>query len=97
MSPKSNDIRLGEAIKDLLDAYKLTNRLYETRLLDAWESTVGTMIAKHTTNIYIKRRKLYVVLDSPAIRNELSYSRTKIVQMLNMSAEHTVIDEIVLL
>ncbi len=97
MSPKSNEISLGEAIKDLLRAYKLNNRLYETRLLGAWESTVGTMIAKHTTNIYIKRRKLYVVLDSPAIRNELSYSRTKLVQMLNLSAEHSVIDEIVLL
>ncbi|MDZ4203704.1 MAG: DUF721 domain-containing protein [Bacteroidales bacterium] len=97
MSLKSNEIKLGAAIKELLEAYKLSGRLNETRVIGAWEGIVGSMIAKHTTNIYIKRRKLYVVLDSPAIRNELSYARTKIVQMLNDSAGEQVIDEIVLL
>lgn len=97
MIKKPNEIYIGEAIKEMVDYYNLKGRLGETNVLAAWEKIVGTMIAKHTTNIFIKRRKLHVVLDSSVIRNELSFAKSKLVKMLNEEAGETVIDEVVLL
>jgi len=97
MIKKPNEIYIGDAIKEMVDYYNLKGRLGESNVLAAWEKIVGTMIAKHTTNIYIKRRKLHVVLDSSVIRNELSFAKSKLIKMLNEEAGETVIDEVVLL
>jgi predicted nucleic acid-binding Zn ribbon protein len=95
MIKKPNEIYLGEAIKEMISYYNLNNRLGEANIIGAWEKVVGTMIARHTTNLYIKRRKLHVVLDSSVIRSELSYARSKLVDMLNQEAGEKVIDELV--
>ncbi|MBE0661224.1 MAG: DUF721 domain-containing protein [Bacteroidales bacterium] len=97
MFKKPNEIYLGDAIKEMVDFYNLRGKLGEANVMSAWEKMVGTMIAKHTTDIYIKRRKLYIVLDSSVIRNELSYAKSRLIKMLNDEAGNEVIDEIIFL
>lgn len=80
----------------LLKAYRLDDRLAEKQLISSWEEVMGKMIAKHTTDISIRNKQLFVTLDSAALRNELSLAKTKIVQMLNKAAGKEVISEIVL-
>ena len=91
-----NEHSLKEAINELLKAYKLDGRLSEIRLINSWEKVMGKMIAKHTKDIFISKKKLFVQLDSAALRQELSYAKEKMVKMLNEEAGETVIDEIVL-
>ncbi len=92
---KSNDQTLKEVINELLKAYKLGDKLKEMRLIDSWEKVVGKLINKHTKNLYIKKKVLFVKLDSAALRNELSYARQKIIKALNKEAKGDVIDDIV--
>ncbi|MCK4360231.1 MAG: DUF721 domain-containing protein [Bacteroidales bacterium] len=92
---KSNDQTLKEVINELLEAYKLGDKLKEVRLIDSWEKVVGKLINKHTKNLYIKKKVLFVKLDSAALRNELSYARQKIIKALNKEAKEVVIDDIV--
>ncbi len=92
---KSNDQTLKEVINELLKAYKLSDKLKEVRLIDSWEKVVGKLINKHTKNLYIKKKVLFVKLDSAALRNELSYARQKIIKALNKEAKEEVIDDIV--
>ncbi len=97
MIRKPNEILVGDAIREMTEFYNLSGRLTETCVLSAWEKIVGTLITKHTTNLYIKHRKLYVVVNSSVIRSELSYVRSKLVRMLNKEAGEKVIDEVVLM
>lgn len=97
MIRKPNEIFVGEAIREMAEFYNLDQRLRESKVIGAWEQVVGTMIAKHTTNLYIRRDKLYVVIGSSAVRSELSFSRTKLVSLLNKAAGEKVIDEVVLM
>ena len=97
MIKKPNEVYIGEAIREMVDFYNLKNRLGEAGIIGAWEKVVGTMIARHTTNLYIKRRKLHVVLNSSVIRSELSFAKSKLVILLNQEAGEEVIDEVVLL
>ena len=93
---KHNEHSLKDAIEQLLKTYKLDDRIAERRLVSSWESVMGGMIAKHTTDIYIKHQQLFVTLDSSALRNELSLAKSKIVKMLNEAAGHNVINEVIL-
>lgn len=93
---KQNDVTLGDAIKDLLNTYSLNTKLDEVKLLDAWRDTLGTMINNHTQKIYVQNRKLFVKLDNAALKNELMYSKTKLIQSLNEHVGRPVIDELII-
>lgn len=90
-----NEEPLGEVIRQFLQIYGLEPRLEETRLIASWEKVVGKMIAKHTMDLHVHKRTLYVRIDSDALRNELSYAKSLIVKNLNKEAGKEVIDEIV--
>lgn len=92
---KQNEQSLGEAIKEMIEAFRIGSKLSEARMLDSWEKIVGPMIAKHTVQLKVSKRKLYVKLDSAALRNELIYAREKIKKMLNKEAGEELIDEVV--
>jgi len=91
----SNEYTLKQAIEALIDQYKIQERLSETSVVNDWEKIVGKMISRHTKNIYIKKRILFVELDNAALRNELSYAKTKLVAAINKSLNSEAIDEIV--
>lgn len=93
---KHNEHSLKDAIDLLLKTYKLDEKLAEKRLISSWEKVMGGMIAKHTTDIYIKHKQLFVTLDSAALRNELLLAKSKIVKMLNDAVGTEVINEVVL-
>jgi len=93
---RSNDQSLGDAIKEFLQAYRLEDKLNETRLIASWPKVMGKLIANHTTDLYIKNKILFVKLDSAALRSELSYAKEKIVKALNKEANVDVIEDLVL-
>jgi predicted nucleic acid-binding Zn ribbon protein len=91
----SNDQSLGAAIKEFLQAYRLEERMNQTKLIHSWEKVVGKMIANHTHDLSIRNKILFVHIDSPALRNELSYQKGKIMDSLNSEVNAKVIDDIV--
>lgn len=90
-----NEQTVKEVIEQLLKTYKLGGRLKELDLIGSWEKQMGPMIAKHTKEIYIAQKILFVKLDSAALRNELSYAKSKIIQMLNAEAGTEVITDVI--
>ena len=91
---KSNEILLKDAIEAFLKENKLDTKLNETRLIGAWEEVTGKLISRHTNQMYIKDRTLFVLVDSAALREELSYQRSKLIKKLNHAAGIEAIDDI---
>jgi predicted nucleic acid-binding Zn ribbon protein len=91
----ANDRSLKDAISELLHEYELEGRINEMKLISCWEKVAGDMITRHTKGLNIRNKKLFVKIDSPALKNELNYSRSKIVEALNAEVGIHVIDEIV--
>ena len=91
----SNEYTLKQAIEALIDQYKIEERLNETVVLNDWEKIVGKMIARHTKNMHIKKRILFIELDNAALRNELSYAKTRLITAINKSIKTEAIDDIV--
>lgn len=91
-----NDKSLGEVIREMIETYRLEGRLNEVKVLHSWEKVVGQMISKHTKDIHIRNRKLFVKVDSPALRNELAYMSSVIIERLNKEVGGQAIDEMIL-
>lgn len=92
---RRNEVKLKEAIDHLLDAYKLRGRLSENRLIQSWEKIMGKVIARHTSNIYLKENRLFVKLNSSVLRSELSYAKGKIIVRINEEIGQNLVKDIV--
>jgi hypothetical protein len=93
----SNEQTLKEVIKELLEAYRLQDGLQESKLIHAWDAVAGAFVAKNTEKIYIRNKTLYIHLRSPALKNELSYEKSKLIDSLNKAVGSAVIRDIVML
>lgn len=90
-----NEKPLGEVIQELLKAYSLEGKLKHARIIEAWPEVTGKMITNHTRDLYIKGSKLFVIIDSPALKNELTYSKSRIIEELNKTVGAEVIKDII--
>jgi predicted nucleic acid-binding Zn ribbon protein len=94
MIRKSTEILLKDAIEAWLKTNHFDTKLNETRLVSSWEKVTGKLIARHTENLFIKNRELFVKVDSSALKHELTYMKTKLLKKLNKAVGAEVIDEI---
>lgn len=95
MSRRSNDQTIKEAVDSMLKAYRLDGKLQQLKLIDSWEKLMGPTVAHRTVEIKIYGKKLFVILNSASLRQELFQEREKIIKLLNEEAGAAVIEEIV--
>lgn len=86
---------IGEALSLWIEAMKMRPKMEETRLMAAWNPTVGPLIASKTRDLYINKRTLYVSVDSSVIRRELLIAKEKLISQLNDASGGDVISDIV--
>lgn len=92
-----NQNTLGEAIKKMLKAYRLENKVTETDLWQSWEAIMGPSIYKHTQSIELRDKVLLIRLDSSALRQELSFAKVKIVEKINEHVGKRFIEDVLLM
>jgi len=94
---RTNDQTLKQAIDDMMDSYKLNDKLKEMELISNWEEIVGKAVSNRTTEVYIKNKRLFLKLSSAVLRKELAMSRQKLMDLLNEHAGSVVVNEVILL
>ncbi len=89
-------LTLREAIGDFMKSYHLDEKLLQKQVILSWEKVMGKMVAVHTQKLTIRKKVLYVRIDSAALRNELNFSREKIKKALNAEVKAEVIDDVII-
>ena len=87
---------LAELIKQFYEMRRGSGYLDEVKVINSWKQVVGSFIASHTIDLYIRNGVLFVRVDSDALRVELNYSKTILMNSLNSVAGRDVISQIVL-
>ena len=87
---------LGDLIKEFYEQHRGPEYLDEVKVIESWSKVVGTFIASHTIDLSIKDGRLFVRVDSDALRNELSYSKSLLMKNLNEMVGKETVKEIVL-
>ena len=72
----------------------LETPLQQKRRVDAWETVEATMVARYTTEKFIKNQTLLVKITNPALRHDLTMMRTQLVRRLNEQVGALVITDI---
>ncbi|MCH8317208.1 MAG: DUF721 domain-containing protein [Bacteroidetes bacterium] len=92
---KSDAVSIKEAVNDMLQTYNIKDKFNQTHIIASWERLMGKPIAKRTTKIFIKEKVMFVELTSAPLKQELSLSKTKILQILNNEAGENLLEDIV--
>lgn len=93
---KSEPASIGDAVKEMLKAYRIEDKFDETNLINQWEKVMGTPIAKRTNRVYIHNKKLYVYLNSAPLKHELNMSRDKILVLLTKEFGKPIVNEVII-
>ena len=72
----------------------LETPLNERRLINAWDDVVGPTVVKYTTEKFIKNQTLFVKIQNPALRQDLSMMRSQLVSRLNAAVGALVITDV---
>ena len=90
----------NQKIEDVLLSFvkdnKLEKGLNNVRVGAAWREIMGNGVQNYTTNIRLQNKTLYVYLSSSVLREELSYGKDKIINLINEELGDEVIKKIIL-
>lgn len=87
---------LKEVLKDVVETYRLKNRLHQTKIQSAWHALMGSSISKHTTDLKIRKNKLFITIESAPLRQELSFGRDKIRRLLNQELGEEYLEDVII-
>ncbi len=94
---KADTSSLKDGIEALLDAYKLRGKFNETSIVANWEKLMGPQIAKRTSQIFVRNKKLYLKLTSAPLKHELVMAKSKLIDLMNENHEEKIIEDVVFL
>ena len=87
-------------IKNLINTFlkenKLENGLLDLEVKKVWFEVMENGIANYTKDINLKNKTLYIKLSSPGLKQELSYGKEKLKNLINQKFEKEIINRIVL-
>jgi predicted nucleic acid-binding Zn ribbon protein len=74
---------IGKILNQLIDEYRLRDKLLEVRLPHAWEKLMGAAIAKRTLGISLKNGVLTIRIASAPLKNDLIFEKENIKARMN--------------
>lgn len=90
--------RSVEPIDQVLNQYLrrrgMETPLLQKRLMDAWDMVAGHVVARYTTEKFIKNQTLFVRIVNPALKQDLSMMRAQLVGRLNAAVGSGIITDI---
>ncbi len=96
MKEASNQVSLKDALKEMLEVYRLKAKLNQTKINAVWIKLMGTSINKYTREIKLRRIKLYITIESASLRQELSFGKEKIIKIINEELGENYIEDVII-
>lgn len=92
----SNTVTLKEALTEMIEAYRLKSKLHQTSIRSSWQEIMGPTIAAYTKDIKMIGKELHIQIESAPLRQELSFGKDKIKQLMNESLGEDFILEVII-
>jgi hypothetical protein len=90
------ELSMAEAMQLFLKKSKLKTGIQAVQIEEVWERIMGKTVAKYTDKIQIFGSKLYVTTAIAPLKNELTYQKEKIIEMVNKELGEVVISEVII-
>ena len=83
-------------IENFIDQDKISNGIFNVKIKEAWEKAVEKKIFDYTREIYVKKDVLFIKVSNPTLKQEILYSRQKVIDLINEDLGKELIKKIVL-
>lgn len=93
----SNTSPVKDVFEELLQAYSLKDRYNERKVISSWAELMGNTVAKRTSELSVKDKKLYVKLSSGPLKKELMMNKSKVLELIADRFGSNTIEDIVFL
>jgi predicted nucleic acid-binding Zn ribbon protein len=87
---------IGDAIRELLNTYRLESKFDETNLVTSWERLVGKPISKRTKKVSLRNGILYVEFDSPSMKHDFMLNKNEVLALFHQEFGPDLIKDIVI-
>jgi len=87
---------VGDIIRQAIESYGATDDFNRQRVCSLWPEIVGPSINRMTTRRWVDHDTLHVVIASAAVKNELLFMRSRLVELLNQAAGKETISSIII-
>ena len=91
-----NNLELKNLINTFLKENKLEKGLLNIEVKKAWFELMNNGVANYTTDVSLRKKTLYIKLSSPALKEELSYGKEKLIKLINERLKENVVEKIIL-
>ena len=92
---KRDDQPIAQVIQAWMDEYRHEGKFSQSRIRAVWAQKMGTSINRYTRDLTLVRGKLYLKIDSAPLRDQLTYQRHQIKDMLNRELGKDVVQDVV--
>jgi len=93
---RRNEQSIGEILREYLKMTQLENHVFESRIAEVWQETLGDRITLETDRIHLMSGTLFVTLKSPSLKNDIMMRRTVIRTALNEKLGSEIIKAVVI-
>ena len=97
MAKREND---AFSVKDLMGSFVKENNLskgmQKIKIEETWKKLMGPGVVTYTSKVQLQNKTLVVSLSSSVLREELSYGKEKIINMMNEELGEKLIAKIML-
>ena len=83
-------------INTFLKKNKLEKGLLNIEVKKAWFDLMNNGVANYTSDVSLRNKTLYIKLSSPALKEELSYGKEKLIKLINEKLDEDVVEKIIL-
>ena len=91
-----NNKELKNLINTFLKKNKLEKGLLNIEVKKAWFELMNNGVANYTTDVSLRKKTLYIKLSSPALKEELSYGKEKLIKLINERLKENIVEKIIL-
>jgi hypothetical protein len=85
---------LKDILREVADSMNWKAKLNEAKIKEIWAEKMGTTINFHTTQVKLRRDKLFIYINSSSLKHDLSFQKDKIKEFFNLELGGDVIKEV---
>ncbi len=74
---------LKVVLNKFIEKNSLNSGLDNVKVQNLWKKTMGDNVNSYTNEVILKNQTLYISLSSSILRQELSYGKDKIIELIN--------------
>lgn len=90
----SRERNIKDVIQAMYDKYRMNQKITEVSIVKAWADITGPLISKHTSEIKLIKKTLYVKFDNAPLKEEMMYRRFALIEAVNKALGENSVEKI---